>query len=99
MPTFAVHIKVAGPFRDLADGKRFAGAYSHRYVIATDAMTAEKRAIESLQKEQQFTQLRPVEGIGSPPMEVDEVRQVPWYEGFFSDKALVLYRKPPDQQT
>ncbi|MEL7538153.1 MAG: hypothetical protein AAFX44_04470 [Pseudomonadota bacterium] len=99
MPTFAVHIKVAGPFRDLADGKRFSGAYSHRYVVAADAKSAERQAIESLKKEQQFAQLRPVDGIGSPPTEVDEVRKVPWYEGFFSNKALVLQRKRPDPQS
>jgi hypothetical protein len=94
MPTFAVHIKVEGPIRDETDGKRFDGAYSERYVVAADERAAEQRAVEGLHKEPLFAQLKLVDGIGAPPTEVDEVRQVRWYEGLFSKTALVFIRKP-----
>lgn len=103
MPTFAVHIKVAGPFRDTADGKLFTGAYSHRYVKAADADGAQQRAIGELKKEPQFAQLRPLDGIGSPLTEIDSVLQVPWYQGFFGGTAIVLCRdsarRSPTNQT
>ena len=94
MPTFAVHIKVAGPIRDMSDGKRFAGAYSHRFVTAADAETARKRALEGLLKERQFAQLRPEGGIGLPLTEIDTVKEVSWFEGLLSKEALVLCREP-----
>lgn len=90
MPTYAVHIKVAGPLRDMQDGKRFAGAYSDRFVAAVDAETARKRALDALAKERQFNQLRPEGGIGLPLTEVDSVRKVRWFEGLLSKQAFVL---------
>ncbi|MEM1261679.1 MAG: hypothetical protein AAGH76_04750 [Pseudomonadota bacterium] len=90
MPTYAVHIKVAGPFRDTADGKLFTGAYSHRFVKAVDADGAQQRAVGELLKEPQFAQLRPLDGIGSPLTEIDSVRQVPWYEGLFGGGAAIV---------
>lgn len=99
MPTFAVHIKVAGPLRDMSDGKRFAGAYSHRFVTAADAETARKRALEGLLKERQFAQLRPEGGIGPPLTEVDTVREASWLEGLMSKEALVLCRETPRSKT
>ncbi len=95
MPAFAVHIRVTGPLRDIADGKRFDGAYSQRVVFAADAQTAARRAVEGLQTEPQFTQLRLVEGIGAPTTEVDEVRQTSWFEGLFNNGALIMYRGSP----
>lgn len=94
MPTFAVLIRVEGPIRDETDGKRFDGAYSRRYVVAADEQSAEERAVEGLHKEPLFAQLKLVDGIGAPATEVDEVRQVRWYEGLFSKTALVFVRKP-----
>lgn len=90
MPSFAVHIKVVGPFTDLADGKKFRDAYSHRFVSASDPEAAEKRAVESLRQEPQFAQLRQIDGFFPPLIQVDEVRKAHWTERFFSNAALVF---------
>ena len=93
MPTYAVHISVAGPFRDTADGQRFASAYSERYVSADTPAAAEQRALSLLFEEQQFVRLRRETGIGPPDTTVDSVREASWLEGLMSKKALVLCRE------
>ena len=93
MPAFAVTVKVAGPFRDVSDGRKFAGAYSHRFVFAADEHAAEERAVKGVRNEPRFAQLRLVEGIGPPLTEVDEVRRASWYEGLFSNAALVFCKE------
>jgi hypothetical protein len=93
MPAFAVTVKVAGPFRDTSDGKKFNGAYSHRFVFAADAQEAEERAVEGVRSEPQFARLKLVDGIGPPLTEVDEVRRASWYEGLFNNAALVFYKE------
>jgi hypothetical protein len=97
MPAFAVKVKVAGPFRDASDGKKFAGAYSHRFVFASNAHDAEERAVEGVKSEPRFAQLKLIEGIGPPLTEVDEVRRASWYEGLFSNAALVFYEERTGQ--
>ncbi len=96
MATYAVRIIVEGPFRDTADGQRFAGAYSNRFVSASDERAAEQRALEALQEEQQFQRLKRECGIGAPETEIESVRKASWFEGLSSSEALVLCRdKPP----
>ena len=96
MPTYAVHIKVAGPLKDVSDGARFDGAYSHLFVSANDEGTAQQLALDKLSGEHRFSQLRSLDGFCTPYTEVDEVRQVRWYEALMGTKALVLYRGPRD---
>ena len=97
MPTFAVHITLVGPLRDMSDGKRFDRAYSHRYVRASDPETAVERAIEKLQAEPGFARLRHESGIGPPHIEIDEVRRASWRQGLFSGAALVFCLDTPDR--
>ncbi|MEM7704539.1 MAG: hypothetical protein AAF358_03245 [Pseudomonadota bacterium] len=92
MATYAVRILVKGPLIDSADGDRFAGAYSNRYVSATDEVLAKKRALEALRQERQFRALRRGNGIDEPETEIDSVRRASWLEGLSSSDALVLCR-------
>jgi hypothetical protein len=91
---YAVEISVAGPIRDLSDGKRFAGAYSQRFVLAHDKTTAAMRAIDKLRREPAFARLRNFDGTGAPKTTVRSVRRARWHEGLFNNKALVLCRGP-----
>lgn len=96
MPVYAVEISVAGPIRDLSDGKRFAGAYSQRFVLAPDTTTAAMRAIDKLHREPEFARLQKFDGVGPPKTAVRTVRRARWHEGLFANKALVMCRRTPE---
>ncbi len=96
MPTYAVHIKVAGPLKDVSDGACFDGAYSHLFVSANDESAAQQIALDKLSEEHRFSQLRSLDGFCTPYTEIDDVRQVRWYEALLGTKPLVLYREPRD---
>ncbi|MEM9533203.1 MAG: hypothetical protein AAGA23_19945 [Pseudomonadota bacterium] len=92
MPSFAVHIRVEGPFRDVADGAEFTGAYYQRVVSAADEQAAINQAIEALRREPRFAELTLLDGSGPPETEVDSVTQVGWLDRFFGGAPLVFCR-------
>ena len=91
MPRYAVVLHVNGPFVEKGSSLVHDGAYTHRFVIASDPDSARSKAIAKLRRATSFRTFRLLASPLAPSIAVTEIRIARWTEGLKPARGYTFY--------